>query len=553
MDIIKIRGITLFVVALLNLFLVLALWYKSKKDKARIWLGYTALFSGFYAFFCGATYFFWDKGMEVSLGWYKATWLGVLLLPCFIVFTYYFTGKTKNLYLKAIVFYGISFVIVYLSFTTDLFVKSLRLNAYNISSLAGPLDPFGRVFILFCLAISITNLLKEYFTAEGFRKIQIRYFILGTSIFVVTGMITTSIIPFIIKESPYYDIAAYLSFVWIGLTSYAILKYKLMDIKIITTELFSFALWITLALKIFLSENSQDRIINIGVFLAVLFFGIFLIRSVTKEVRQKEQLEKLAKEIEGAYEKEKAAHEVEKKAREELESLGRAKNQFLLAIQHHLRTPLTAMIGYSDLILNGAYGKQSKKMLEVINKFQASTKSLIKMVNEFLDITQFQLGKEVVNLISGIEIEPIISEIAEELKFETEKKGIYLKLQKPEKLFAIKADREKLKAALYNIIDNAVKYTLKGGVDIKIESKDVFKIIIKDTGIGMSQNHQKNLFNKTFERGEEAKKTFTTGRGIGLYIASEIIKAHKGKIWADSEGEGKGSTFHIELPYEAIN
>jgi signal transduction histidine kinase len=245
-----------------------------------------------------------------------------------------------------------------------------------------------------------------------------------------------------------------------------------------------------------------------------------------------------------------AAYEVEKKAKEDLEALDKTKNQFLLTIQHHLRTPLTSMMGYSDLLVNGAFGKQTKKTLEVIKKFQASTGGLIKMVNEFLDITQFQLGKSIIALKPGVELEPILDEIVGDLKFQTDKKGIYLKLEKPEKIFTIKADKEKLKAALQNIFDNAIKYTPEGGVTIKVESNHVVKIIVTDTGIGIAQDRIKDLFNKTFERGEEAKKTFATGTGLGLFLSNKIILAHGGKVWVESKGQGQGSTFYIELPID---
>jgi len=258
-------------------------------------------------------------------------------------------------------------------------------------------------------------------------------------------------------------------------------------------------------------------------------------------VEQREQIEKMAEDVKRAY-------EVEKKARQELEALDKSKNQFLLTIQHHLRTPLTAIMGYGDLILKGTFGRPTKKIANVVKKMQVRTQDLIKMINEFLDITQFQLGKGVINFQPGVDVYKIISDIIKELKLITEEKGIYLRLEKPDRDYLIPADSQKLKMALYNIIDNAVKYTKKGGVKIKITDGIFLKIIIQDTGIGISKENLGTLFSRVFERGVEAKKAFTTGRGIGLYLASEIIKQHKGKIWAESEGEGMGSVFHIELP-----
>ncbi|MDD2732193.1 MAG: HAMP domain-containing sensor histidine kinase [Candidatus Pacebacteria bacterium] len=263
----------------------------------------------------------------------------------------------------------------------------------------------------------------------------------------------------------------------------------------------------------------------------------------TKEIRQQKE------EVEKAYEVEKKGRRLEEKARKDLQRLDEAKSQFMLATQHHLRTPLTSMYGYLDLLLTGSYGKISQKVKEILGKFQKSTKNEIKIVEELLNISKIQLGEDVVFLQPDVDIESILNEIIEDLKPEAEQKGIYLKMEKPGKLPKIKADQSKLKMALSNIIDNAVKYTEKGGVLIKLETTDSqLRVITKDTGIGIDKEEAENLFTRIFERSKTAQKMFTTGRGIGLFISAKIIEGHKGKAWAESEGLGKGSTFFVELP-----
>src|SRR3989344_2016818 len=174
----------------------------------------------------------------------------------------------------------------------------------------------------------------------------------------------------------------------------------------------------------------------------------------------------LYKDLQDSYEVTKKAYALEKQAKKEIEKLDKFKDQFLLTAQHNLRTPLTSMMGYSDLLLNGTFGKQNKKTTEVIKKFEILVQSMIRMVNDFLDMAQFQLGKEVATLRSHVELLPILDEIISELKFKADSRSLSLTLEKPEKVFFIKADREKLKAALFNIVDNAIKYTEKGGVTI---------------------------------------------------------------------------------------
>src|SRR3989344_2209765 len=275
----------------------------------------------------------------------------------------------------------------------------------------------------------------------------------------------------------------------------------------------------------------------------------------------------LYKNLQDSYEVTKEAYAIERRAKEELQKLDVVKNQFVQQTQHDLRTPLTSIMGYSDLILNGMFGKQNKKTLEVIKKLQTVAQNMIRKVNDFLDITQFQLGKNPVSLKPDVDLSRILEEVVSELNFTAQNNEVSLTLEKPKENFIIKADKEKLKAALFNIVDNAIKYAPKGRVTISIQltidnlhlTNDVVSnvkgqmsnvlIKISDTGIGMSGERLKTLFTQMFERDEKAKET-ASGKGAGLYLATQVIKAHNGKIWAESEGEGKGSIFYIELPLD---
>jgi len=274
-----------------------------------------------------------------------------------------------------------------------------------------------------------------------------------------------------------------------------------------------------------LTEGQISKLLILTTFVLIIIYGYFFNKSTEtiilanfSQMKANEALEELTKHLQEKVDEQtkdlKRAYEVEKKSKEELQSLDRVKNQFLMTVQHHLRTPLTAMMGYADLLIKGTFGKPPKKIKEVIQRCQASTGGLIKMVNEFLDIAQFQLGKEVISLKNNIDLCPIFKDIIKELELETEEKGIYLKIEKPEKTCTIKADESKLKAALMNIFDNAVKYTDVGGVTIKLKvANDKVKIEIKDTGMGISKERLPKLFDMAFERTEEAKRNFATGRG----------------------------------------
>jgi len=148
----------------------------------------------------------------------------------------------------------------------------------------------------------------------------------------------------------------------------------------------------------------------------------------------------------------------------------------------------------------------------------------------------------------------LIEDIIEELKPETEQKGLYLKYEPPTRtggeLPKIKLDKRRIKEAIWNLVDNAIKYTNRGGMTIKSQiTNHKLQIEVSDTGVGMEREEiDYFLQGRLFERGEEAKKLYGPGRGIGLSIVIEFVKAHGGKIWAESKGWSKGATFWVELP-----
>ncbi len=291
------------------------------------------------------------------------------------------------------------------------------------------------------------------------------------------------------------------------------------------------------------------------------------VQDFSKTLQQK--VDEQTKEIREQKEKVEKAYEIEKQAHEELKRTDEVKTQFLVITNHHLRTPLTAINWYTDLLLSGKRGKIPPKSKEIIDRIKTSTAEEIKIVDDLLNVSQFQLDKDMINPRPEVNIEDTLKQIKDGADAEIQQKGIYIKIEKEDKneiIPLIPADESKLKVAITNVVDNAVKYTEKGGVTITINSKSEIRnpkqiqnsndqnskqsilITIQDTGIGMDETELKNIFDKTFQRGEQAQKLFATGKGIGLYISAKIIEAHRGRIWAESGGKGKGSTFYIELP-----
>jgi signal transduction histidine kinase len=175
------------------------------------------------------------------------------------------------------------------------------------------------------------------------------------------------------------------------------------------------------------------------------------------------------------------------------------------------------------------------------------------MVSDFLDISKIEQGT-MTYVFSFVDIGTMLSDLRKEFLKDAAVKDLTLEFVDPGSgVFVVFADEGKIRQCFSNIIDNAIKYTPKGGISISLEKdekKGTIVCRIKDTGIGLSQEDIHHLFGK-FTRGTEGQRHNTEGSGIGLYVAKKMIEAQHGHIWIDSEGPGKGSTFVIELNTEA--
>lgn len=250
---------------------------------------------------------------------------------------------------------------------------------------------------------------------------------------------------------------------------------------------------------------------------------------------------KLEKEVE------KATVEL-REAYEELKKLDKAKSEFISIASHQLRTPLTAVKGYISMMLEKTYGAPPEQMEKPLKNIYLSNERLIKLVNDLLSVSRIEAGRMEIQ-IEKTSLEEIITSVVEELKNAAKEKNIYLKWEKPEKpLPKISVDKEKIRQAIMNVIDNAIRYTERGGVTIKCKMQNSkCKIEVKDTGTGLTKYELSKMF-ESFSRGAAGTRLYTEGVGLGLYVAKKFVEMHKGQIWAESKGKGKGSTFYIELP-----
>jgi signal transduction histidine kinase len=361
----------------------------------------------------------------------------------------------------------------------------------------------------------------------NYRNLNAIYFLIVLGIFIVFNVIFYFLIVnnFLNEKQIFLGpILSFLLIVWSIFT----LKSSFFEIKFFLTQI---GIVIFLALFSFLFTSLTDNFSKILTFFSLLLFLILawqFEKNIFFETKRKKEIEKILKE-----------------QKELLE----AKEQFILSIQHHLRTPLGPIREYLNRILQGFYGNLDNP---VIKKRLVEVKKLADdvyyLVEQLIEIQRYKTKRDSIKL-EKCQIEEIIESVVNELLSSAQDKGLYLEYEKIP-LPSVEIDRKKIKEAIFNLVDNAIKYTRTGGVKIKtkIENKKL-KIEISDTGIGMEKEEiEKFLKGTLFERGIEAKKMYGSGKGIGLSLAIQFVEAHGGKIFAKSEGFGKGTTFWIELP-----
>jgi signal transduction histidine kinase len=237
-----------------------------------------------------------------------------------------------------------------------------------------------------------------------------------------------------------------------------------------------------------------------------------------------------------------------KMANVRLKELMEIKNEFLHITSHQLRTPLTTIRGMIAMWHDGEFDnlpeKEKKKMLK---RIYVSSERLNNITNDMLDSLELE-GGFMKFQFRRVSLRKIIKETVDIMRPNFDEKNLYLKFNDSADMPKIEVEPNYIRQVFINLIDNACKYTRKGGIDINIKKSGKYaEITIKDTGIGVSKSDQKKIFQK-FTRGKRASIENASGSGLGLFIAKKIVNAHNGKIEFFSEGSGKGSVVKIFLP-----
>jgi signal transduction histidine kinase len=449
-----------------------------------------------------------------------ALWQAFLIFQLFYVFPevkFIFSKKYKLILLPLVA------LVSFLTLTPFIFsgislyssvgqVSEAKINAGIIA--------FGLLAVSLVIS-SIAILIRKLRSVESGQKRPYFQMLSGLIITFLLIIAFNFIIPVAMNDRSYIPLGALFILPFVFMTSYAILRHKLFNIKVTATAVLIFILSVVTFAEIIFSTTLPLVIFRSSVFVLVLIFGINLIRGVFREVEQREQIQAQATQLES----------------------------FIHFLSHEVKGILGKNRDAYLSLEDGDFGDLPLEAKPFISLIYKDTNDAIDMVMNILHSADFKSGKMAMDM-KPFDLKEEVKIICENMRKEAEEKGLSLTLYiDGDDAYTVVGDKENLsKHVIRNLIDNSIKYTPSGSISIRLEKKDGKTLIsIRDTGVGVTPEDMKQLFTEG-GRGKDSVKVNVHSTGFGLFFSKNIVDAHHGRVWAESEGAGKGSTFFIELP-----
>ncbi|TSC58663.1 MAG: hypothetical protein Greene041679_69, partial [Parcubacteria group bacterium Greene0416_79] len=432
---------------------------------------------------------------------------GAIFIPIFYLF--FILSLTKTLTAHRTVFFFLIPIVLFFLFVnfSPAFVSSvIPKEPFAFAPDAGPLYGYFTFYFFATVIYAFFLLSRAIEHAIGEEATRLRH-ILVSSLAGFTGGGFVFFLTFNVSLPPYPII---LFTIYPIIIAYAMLRHKLFDVKVAATEILTGVIWITLLFRMLLSENANEQIVTAVLLFLTIVFGILLIRNVYREVEQREKIEKLAKELEGANKSLEGANE-------RLKELDQLKSEFVSMATHQIRGPITAIKGYASMLLEGDYGAVPQEVKEPVKTILDSSSSLAGIVQDFLDVSRIE-QRRMKYEFSDFDLGKLVADVLTELTPNIEHKNLSLTLD-IEPNITVHADMGKLRQVIENLVDNALKYTPRGGIKVRVKKVEGrVRIEIVDTGVGIKSEVLPKLFQK-FSRAEDASKANLLGTGLGLYVA----------------------------------
>ncbi len=444
--------------------------------------------------------------------------------------TFFFTGyflypAVRRVYGWVIFLTGMLLTVL---FTSPYLIANIQfINGEQIDSYGFAYYLFA-VYFLVLIGLSVYNLMSKYRRLDAAEKTQVQYILFGFTLSLIVGFITNVVITLTTGITDTAKFGPLAATIFVFVTAVAIIRHRLFNAKIVATELFTFTLWLFLLVRTLLSEDTIDIWINLSMLVLTLVVGILLIRSMLKEVAQRQRIEKLAGDL----------------------TTANAQQENLIHfVSHEVKGYLTkSMAAFSILAEDDIKGVPAEvKGLAV--EALADNRKGVKAVTDILQASNLKKGSVAYDL-KPIDLRETVRLSVADFNSEADTKGLHLSVSIDGiDGLRINGDQEKLREHVFgNLIKNAVAYTPAGDITITLKRNGATAVFsVTDSGVGITNEDKARLFTEG-GRGKDSLKVNAHSTGYGLFIAKQIVDAHHGRIFAESEGASKGSCFSVELP-----
>jgi signal transduction histidine kinase len=439
---------------------------------------------------------------------------------------------------KDINFYKKVFIIVLLLPTIILTSTKFSLSGFDLTNcfrdaIEGPLVYYNYfIEILFICWILFFTIRRFFLAKDKESKRKILYITFGSLGFLIAfafGNVIGSLFDLYGVAGDYsWTVGQYEIFgipIFLGFLTYLIVQYHSFNIKLIATQALVWGLVILIGAQFFFIKVPINYLLTGVTFIASIVFGYFLIKSVKKEVQQKEELAKL---------------------NINLQELLKQRESLVHLVTHKVKGSFTRSKYIFAGILDGTFGDINAEVKMRAQQGLDSDNMGIETVDLVLNAANLEKGTVKYDM-KVIDFGELVKSTISEKKLSIESKGLKLETEIKDGTYNVLGDSLWLKEVSNNLVENALKYTREGKITVGLERRDK-KILfyVKDTGVGVTPEDKANLFTEG-GRGKESVKINVDSTGYGLYSVRLIVDAHKGKIWMEPNKEGNGSVFFVEL------
>ena len=476
-------------------FFDLILWATNKPDVVMFFWSLQILFEPLVYLLCFYLVYVFVKNSDLDFRWKL---LGILLYsPIVLLLSYKYNLVGVNLAdctaIEGFIAQYFTYIIESIFILSIILLITFEYRKISLASRKKEIMIFGLGVVLFLVAFSSGNIIGSF--TENWTLAQVG--LIGMPIF-------------------------------IGFLAYLFVRFHTFNIKTFATQVLMVTIWLLVLGILFIRTIENVWVVTALTLILVTVAGDLLIRSVKREIEQREELAKLNLELENLI-----------KQRENLVHL----------VTHKVKGSFTRSKYIFAGILDGTFGEVSMEIKKRAEQGLESDNMGIETVDLVLSVANMQKGTVKYDM-KKIDFKEIVAKTITEKSIVAETKGLKIENEIKEGEYYVLGDAFWLKEVINNLIENSIKYTQQGKIIIGLEKRnDKILFSVKDTGVGISDEDKKNLFTEG-GRGKDSVKVNVDSTGYGLYSVKLIVDAHLGRVWAESPGPGKGATFFVELGAE---